>query len=147
MLPVYWLIGLVVFLVIEIITLGLTTIWFAGGALVAFLAAMLNAPVAVQIVLFFLVSFILLFSTRPVVQKHLNNSREKTNVSGMTGKEGKVLEKIDNFNETGRVLIGGMEWTARADDENEVIPVGEKVIVQKVQGVKVLVRPERSASV
>lgn len=139
MLPIYWLIALVVFLFIEIITLGLTTIWFAGGALVAFIAALLGASMPVQLVLFFVVLFILLFFTRPVVQKHLNNSREKTNVNSMAGKEGKVIETIDNFNGTGRVMIAGMEWTARSVKENNVIGLDSRIMVKQVEGVKVLV--------
>ena len=71
MAPFYWLIALAVFLVIEIITLGLTTIWFAGGSLIAFVASLFGVPIVVQIVLFFIVSFILLFFTRPLVEKHL----------------------------------------------------------------------------
>ncbi len=140
MLPIYWLIALVVFLVIEIVTLGLATIWFAAGALAAFAASMLNAPFGVQLVIFFTVSFLLLIFTRPLVQKRLNESRMKTNVNSMVGREGKVIEAIDNFNETGKVLINGMEWTARSVTEGAQIPVGSKVVVEKVQGVKVLVR-------
>lgn len=134
-----WLIGMVVFLVIEIVTLGLTTIWFAGGALIAFLASLLGASVPVQVILFFAVSFILLLFTRPVLQKKLNSTREKTNVNSMVGKEGKVEETIDNFNETGKILISGMEWTARSEQEDVVIPKGSKVIVKAVKGVKVIV--------
>ncbi len=136
-----WLIGLVVFLIIEIVTLGLTTIWFAGGALVAFVASLVGAPVVVQVILFFAVSLLLLFFTRPVVQKRLNNSREKTNVSSMIGKEGRVVEAIDNFSESGRIVVNGMEWTARAVQDEVKIPVDAKVTIQEIQGVKALVIP------
>lgn len=138
---VCWLLGLVVFLVIEIITLGLTTIWFAGGALVAFFAALLGVPVLVQIFLFFIVSFVLLFFTRPVLQRRLNNSREKTNVNSMIGKEGRVIEAVDNFNGRGRIVVGGMEWTARAEEDGRVIPEDTCVIIQEIQGVKAIVVP------
>ncbi len=136
-----WLIALVVFLIIEIITLGLTTIWFAGGALVAFVASLVGAPVVVQIVLFFVVSLVLLLFTRPVVQKRLNDSREKTNVNSMVGKEGRVIEAIDNFSESGRIIVNGMEWTARAAQDEIKIPVDTKVTIQEIQGVKALVLP------
>lgn len=136
-----WLLGLVVFLVIEIITLGLTTIWFAGGALVAFFAALLGAPVLAQIFLFFVVSFLLLFFTRPMVQKRLNSSREKTNVNGMIGKEGRVLEEVDNFNGTGRIQVGGMEWTARSEEDGVKIPVDSRVEIREIRGVKAIVVP------
>lgn len=138
---VCWLLGLVLFLVIEIITLGLTTIWFAGGALIAFFAALLGVPVVGQIVLFFVVSFVLLFFTRPLVQEKLNNTREKTNVNSMIGREGRVIEEVDNFNEKGRILLGGMEWTARAGGDGVVIPVDTCVQVQEIRGVKAIVFP------
>ena len=102
----FWLIAL---LIIEIITLGLTTIWFAAGAFISFVAAWLGAPLGVQLAVFFIVSFVLLIFTRPVVQKRLNNSRARTNVNSMIGKEGRVIEDIDNFNETGRIIVDGME--------------------------------------
>lgn len=136
-----WLIGLIVFLIIEIITLGLTTIWFAGGALVAFIASLLGMPVIVQIILFFVVSFVLLFFTRPLIQKHLNNSREKTNVNSMIGKEGKVIEAVDNFNGKGRIFVNGMEWSARAEQEDLMIPADSRVIIKEIQGVKAIVLP------
>lgn len=138
---VVWLLGLVVLLVIEIITLGLTTIWFAAGALVAFFAAMLGAPVLVQICLFFVVSFVLLFFTRPVAQKRLNNSREQTNVNSMIGREGRVIEAVDNFNGKGRIVVGGMEWTARTKEDGTVIPVDTSVVVEEIKGVKAIVVP------
>lgn len=139
MTPFYWLIALAVFLVIEIITMGLTTIWFAGGSLVAFIASLIGVPVIAQIAIFFVVSFVLLFFTRPVLEKRLNNSRTKTNVNSMIGKEGKVTEEIDNFNQKGTIVVNGLEWTARSIDDDIIIPNGAKVIVKDVQGVKAIV--------
>lgn len=135
----FWLIALVVFLIIEIITLGLTTIWFASGALIGFIAAWLGMPLGIQLAVFFVVSFVLLIFTRPVVQKRLNSSRIKTNVNSMIGKEGKVVEDIDNFNETGQIIVDGMEWTARAADESEKIAAGQRVVIQEIRGVKAIV--------
>lgn len=137
--PLYWLILLAVFLVIEIITLGLTTIWLAGGALVAFLAAILHVPLFIQIVLFLAVSIILIVFTRPVAERYFNNSRAKTNVGGVIGKEGKVITLIDNFNQTGDVLIDGVEWTARSEKDGKSIEVGRRIVVRRVEGVRVFV--------
>lgn len=134
-----WLAGLVIFLIIEIITLGLTTIWFAGGALAAFLAALLGCSGWTQIIVFFIVSLGLLIFVRPRMQAKLNTSRIKTNVNSMTGQEGRVLEEIDNFHEKGRIIVNGMEWTARTTDEKQVIPEGARVVIQSVQGVKAMV--------
>lgn len=138
--PFYWLIALVVLLIIEIITLGLTTIWFAGGALVAFIAAMLQAPLPVQIVLFFVVSLALLFFTRPIAERYFNANRQKTNVNSMIGKEAKVTTDIDNFDQTGQVMIGSVEWTARSEEDGVKIAAGSRVEICRVEGVKVFVK-------
>ena len=59
----------------------------------------------------------------------------------MIGKEGKVTELIDNFNETGKIIVDGMEWTARASEENTRIQAGQKVVIQEIRGVKAIVTP------
>ncbi len=138
MIPFYWLIALAAFIIIEIITLGLTTIWFAGGSLVAFLLALFNVPIPVQVIVFLIVSIMLLVLTRPVIERKLNTSRTKTNVNSIIGREGRVTETIDNFTQTGIVIINGLEWTARSSSDN-IIPVGSKIIVDEVKGVKVFV--------
>ena len=137
--PIVWLVAVFVFLVLELISMGLTTIWFAGGAVVAFVASLFNAPIPVQILLFIVTSVVMLIFTRPVVEKKLNNSRTKTNVEEIIGKEGKVTEAVDNFNQKGVVVINGLEWSARNGETDDIIPVGAKVIVKEVQGVKVMV--------
>lgn len=137
--PIVWLVAVFVFLVLELISMGLTTIWFAGGAVVAFVASLFGAPIPVQILLFIVTSVVLLIFTRPVVEKKLNNSRTKTNVEEIIGKEGKVTEAVDNFNQKGVVVINGLEWSARNGETDDIIPVGAKVIVKEVQGVKVMV--------
>ena len=128
--PIYWLIAAGVLLILEILTLGLTTIWFAGGAFIAFLAGFFGAPLWVQIVLFLAVSAVLLIFTRPIAEKYLNSSRTKTNAEGLVGKQGKVLEEIDNFNQTGKIMLNGMEWMARSADASVSIPVDTKVEVK-----------------
>lgn len=137
--PIVWLVAVFVFLVLELISMGLTTIWFAGGAVVAFVASLFGVPIPVQILLFILTSVVMLIFTRPVVEKKLNNSRTKTNVEEIIGKEGKVTEAVDNFNQKGVVVINGLEWSARNGETDDIIPVGAKVIVKEVQGVKVMV--------
>lgn len=136
---VYWLILLAVLLVIEIATLGLTTVWFAGGALAAFIASMLGSNDIIEIILFLLVSFALLYFTRPLAVKYFNNNREKTNYEGLIGKEAKVITKIDNFNETGSVMVNGLEWTARTKTDGTIIMPNTKVTIVKVSGVKLIV--------
>ncbi len=143
----YWLITLAVLLVIEIITLGLTTIWFAGGALVAFLLSLVSDNFILELVVFLVVSFVLLFFTRPIAQKYFNKQRVKTNYESLIGKDGKVIERIDNFNNTGQVVVGGLEWTARALDSQEIIETGERVIIREVSGVKLIVEVEEEEEI
>ncbi len=139
MTPFYWLVALAVLLVIEIITLGLTTIWFAGGALVAFVLALLGVPWLAQIAVFLVVSILLLIFTRPALERKINKDRIKTNVNSIAGKEGKVTEDIDNFNQKGTIILNGLEWTARSSKDDVIIPAGARVIVDEVKGVKVFV--------
>lgn len=137
--PVYWLIALVVLLIIEIVTLGLTTIWFAGGALVAFLVAMLGMNTVVQVIVFLAVSFLLLFFTRPIATKYFNGQRIRTNSESLIGQEAKVTAKIDNFNQQGTVVVNGQEWSARTVDD-QIIEPGEPVIILEISGVKLIVK-------
>lgn len=135
----YWLIALAVFLVIEIITLGLTTIWFAGGALIAFLISLLVDSFLLEFVVFLVVSFALLFFTRPIAARYFNKQRVKTNYESLIGQEAKVIEKIDNFNASGQVILNGQEWSARALDDRLIIEPGERVVVRNISGVKLIV--------
>jgi membrane protein implicated in regulation of membrane protease activity len=139
---VYWLIALAIFLIIEIITLGLTTIWFAGGALVSFIVSLFVDNFILELVICLAVSFILLYFTRPIASRFFNRQRVKTNYESLIGKEAKVTERVDNFNNSGQVTIGGQEWTARALNDRSIIEPGKRVVVRAVSGVKVIVEVE-----
>lgn len=91
-----WLILFVVLVVFEIATLGLTTIWFAAGSLVAFFAALLHATWWLQFILFIIVSFVMLIFTRPFAVKYINKHTSKTNIDSIIGQTGRVIAKIDN---------------------------------------------------
>lgn len=136
---IFWLGLLIVLLLIEAATMGLTTIWFAGGALVSFLAALFRVPLPAQIVLFAAVSLVLLISTRPAAVRFMNQKTEKTNVYSLLGEKGLVTETIENLKGTGRVKLKGVDWTARTKEDERVIAVDTVVTVQDVQGVKLIV--------
>ena len=72
---IFWLALFVILLIIEIITVGLTTIWFAGGSMAALIVAAVGGPVWLQVILFLVVSFVLLFFTRPWAVKYLTRIR------------------------------------------------------------------------
>ena len=137
---IVWLAVAIVLLVVEIITLGLTTIWFAGGALVACIAAALQADFLVQVILFLVVSVVLLFFTRPVAMRYMNKSRTKTNAESLMGKEAVVLQEINNLKASGQVQLNGIEWTARAENMEDVIEKGAIVCIKKIEGVKLIVK-------
>lgn len=134
-----WLIVLIICIIVEAISLGLTTIWFAGGALVSAVLAGFGLPIAVQLVAFFVVSLLLLFFTRPIAVKYFNVKRVRTNVEGLIGKQGIVTVDIDNVRATGQVTVNGQEWSARSVDDNVKITSGTVVKVKAINGVKLIV--------
>ncbi len=138
-----WLVLVVVMLVIEIITLGLTTLWFAGGALVAFVASLFGAPLIVQIILFLVVSIILLLVTRPLAVKYFNKDRIRTNAESLIGVQAIVISEINNLQGIGQVTVGGQEWSAKAKDSQRNFQPGEVVRVVEIQGVKLIVEEDK----
>lgn len=136
---ILWIAVIVVMAVIEALTLGLTTIWFAGGGIVAAIFAAMGAPVIVQVILFLVVSVLLLYFTRPIAVKAFNKTRTLTNSEGLVGKHAYVTEEIDNIKATGKVKIDGMEWTARTKADGTVIGVGSLISVISIEGVKAIV--------
>lgn len=134
----FWLIAMIVFLVVEALTVGLVCIWFAAGSLIALVCAMIGAPLWVQIVAFLVVSALTLYFTRPLVKKYVNNDVEPTNADLVIGKDCRVTEDIDNIAETGAVYVDGKTWTARSES-NDTIPKGSIVKAKRIDGVKLIV--------
>ena len=138
---VIWGVAVVVFVVVESLTVGITSIWFAFGALVALIAAMLHAPEWLQVLLFILVSCGTLWLTRPLAAKYINGKKQATNADRVIGMTGRVIEKIDNVASTGAVTVGGKEWTARSQS-GILIDEGTFVRAVAIDGVKLIVYPE-----
>ncbi|MEZ3505662.1 MAG: NfeD family protein [Lachnospiraceae bacterium] len=142
-LTMFWLIVLVVLVVIELLTMGLTTIWFAGGALVATIAAVFNTPFFVQVILFLVVSVVLLFFTRPLAVKYFNKDRVRTNAESLVGRQAIVISEIDNLQGIGQVNVGGMEWSARTRIDGVRLPVGTVTTILGINGVKLIVEERK----
>lgn len=136
-----WLAATLIFAVVEACTLQLISIWFAGGALAAFVCAVLGTDVNVQWIVFAAVSALLLAVTKPVVKKLTKNQCEKTNIDAQIGKITVVTKKIDNIAEVGEVKLNGLYWSARSEDGN-VIEADERVRIKNVEGVKLIVEKE-----
>ncbi|NLJ96566.1 MAG: NfeD family protein [Clostridiales bacterium] len=134
-----WLILLAFLILVEFVTLGLTTIWFAGGALVAFIVSLFYDNLLLEVILFLVVSLALLFFTRPIVKRYFNSTRVKTNYEAVIGMEALVTTRIDNINSTGLATVNGQEWTARSVD-GSIIEEGTKVVIESISGVKLMVR-------
>lgn len=138
-----WLFILVGCLVVEIATLGLTSIWFAIGALAATVAALLHLPLWVQNTLFVAVSLLFLFFTRPIAVKYFNKDRIRTNAEGLIGRQAIVISEIDNLQGIGQVTVSGQEWSARSTSDSVRFAVGAVVEITAIQGVKLIVREKR----
>ena len=137
---IIWLVLMVIFLVLEAVTVVTVSLWFAVGALVALLVSLIGLELWVQIVLFFIVSAVLLACLRPMVQRHFNPKLSRTNVDALIGSKGYVTADIDNISAAGQVKLGGMEWSARSAN-GLPIPAGTLVKVAYIAGVKAYVRP------
>lgn len=134
-----WLAAIVVFAVAEAATAGLTSIWFAGGAVGGFIAALLKGSLVVQMVVFIAVSALLLACTRPFVKKAMGKGgKVATNADRVLGELAKVTETVDNVAGTGAVYVEGKTWTARTAGE-ETIPAGALVKILRMEGVKLFV--------
>ena len=140
---VFWLVVLVVLVIIELLTMGLTTVWFAGGALMATIASLFYAPLALQIILFLLVSALLLFFTRPLAVKYFNKDRVRTNAESLVGRQAIVISEIDNLQGIGQVNVSGVEWSARTRTDGVKLPVGTVTNILAINGVKLVVEERK----
>ena len=133
-----WLIALVVLVIGEALTVGLTFIWFAVGALGGLIAAVLGGNIWIQIVVFLVLSGLSLALIRPFAARLLKTSRTPTNADRVIGKTAVVTEAIDNVEGKGQVNVSGQVWSARSEHD-VVIPVGTEVQVLRIEGVKLFV--------
>ncbi|WP_418751550.1 NfeD family protein [Frisingicoccus sp.] len=142
MYAIFWLGAFGVLLLIEILTLGLTTIWFAVGALAAFLLTLVHASLAIQMIVFFIVSLVMLIFTRPIMTKYLNKKTTKTNAESLVGRRARVLIPVNNLKSEGQVMVNGMEWTARSTKDEVTFQKDEMVHIVGISGVKLIVEKE-----
>lgn len=142
---IWWLFLFVILLVIEIITMGLTTIWFAGGALAAFIASLfLGDMVEVEVSVFIVVSVVLLLFTRPWAARYLDHRTVRTNADRLIGQQVRVIEAVDNLAGKGAVSADGKIWTARAENQEEHFAEGEIATVKEIRGVKLILQKMES---
>ena len=140
---ILWIIVLIAAIVIEVATMGLTTIWFSGGALVAMIIELLHGSISLQIIVFLIVSLILLYFTRPIAVKYFNRERTSTNLDSLIGKRAVVTSAIHNLHETGQVMVEGKEWSARSKDSEVTFEKDSIVQIVSIKGVKLIVEASK----
>jgi membrane protein implicated in regulation of membrane protease activity len=137
-----WLAVLIIGVILEAVTLSLTTIWFAISALIVYVFALIGVPFYIQVVLFFVISIVLLIFTKPIAKKYLKIGHEKTNVDSIIGKIGIVVVPIDTMKNQGQIKIKGQTWSARTKN-GELIDIDKQVKILAVEGVKLIVEEEK----
>lgn len=136
---ILWLVVMIAFVMIELSTVTLTSIWFAAGALVALFAAMLGGNLPTQIIVFLIVAFGLLALTRKWADRFLEAKKQSTNADRAIGEVVRVTERISNLDGTGRAVVCGQDWAVRSKDDEVTMEKGELVRVLQISGVKLIV--------
>jgi len=141
---IYWLLLFIILLVIEVLTMGLTTIWFAGGALAAFVISLiLENMLEIEVGVFIVVSMVLLIFTRPWAMRYLNRKTIRTNADSLVGTLARVTELVDNVQGHGAARADGKIWTARSVDDSVTFAVGERAVVSEIRGVKLILQKKK----
>ena len=138
-----WLVVLIAMLLVEASTVSLTSIWFAAGALAALIAALLGAPVWLQITIFLAAALALLLLIRPISVRYFGKKGIKTNVESLIGKEAVVTEDIDNIEGRGEAAVNGVVWTARMKEKEGKCSRGSICDIDSIEGVKLILTEKR----
>jgi membrane protein implicated in regulation of membrane protease activity len=146
MISIMWVVLIILFTLVEAITLGLTSIWFAVGALGALLASALGFGFEIQIIIFVLVSAVMMIYTRPIIKDVLKVGHNKTNIDSLIGAFGYVT-KVIQPGETGQVKVNGQIWTAKGTSDDTWIELNERIEVVAIEGVKLIVRRVETESI
>lgn len=133
-----WVIAFLGLLLVEFLTVGLVSIWFAVGALGALITSFITESVLIQTIVFVIVSVITLIVTKPLMKKFKVTNFEPTNSDRVIGKVVEVTKEIKS-NEYGEVVVFGTVWLSASDKNHKV---GSKVVVQKIEGNKLIVKEE-----
>ena len=136
----FWLVTAIIFFIGEIITIGFLLFWFGIGALFAMLTSFFTANLFIQSVVFLVTSTILLFATKPFLNKFASNNTAKTNAFSIIGKKAIVINDIEPSKKIGQIKVGGEIWSAESEEETP-IPKEAEVEITKIDGVKAIVKP------
>ena len=135
-----WLIAAGVFFVIEIFTIGFLIFWFGIASLIAMVVSFFVSNIIVQATVFVISSVLLIFATKPLVNKIQRKETVPTNVYSIVGKRGIVTEDIDWSTGTGKIKAEGEIWSAKTNNHVN-IPKGSEIEIESIEGVKAFVKP------
>lgn len=138
-----WLGVVVVCVIIEALTVSLTTIWFAIGAIVAWIVNTAGFELHVQIIIFLIVAVLCLIVTRPIAVKKLKIGKTRTNADSLIGEFVKVESTINNINNEGTVMVRGQMWSAKSIKDDDIIEKDELVCIKEIRGVKLIVERKK----
>jgi membrane protein implicated in regulation of membrane protease activity len=144
-LAIVWLVVAIICLIVEGLTAGLATIWFAGGAFIALVFALFDTGLGLQTAVFLISSVLLLVSTRKIFVEKLKTGTEKTNADALIGQEALVTMDIAPF-APGQAKVNGQVWTAVCQDSDVSVSAGTPVSIVAIEGVKLIVSPSEQAS-
>ena len=137
----FWLILAGIFFIIEMITVGFFVFWLGVAALITMVASFFTSNIIILTTIFVVCSTILIFATKPFVNKFVNKETTKTNVYSIVGKTGIVIEEINSINSTGQIKVDGEIWSAQSSEDDINIPIDSEVKIVKIEGVKAIVKP------
>ena len=139
---IFWLVVMILFLILEMITISLVSIWFVGGSLAAFLVSFAVSNIWIEAGVFLGVSLVLLLLIRPMARKLGVKQKDqiRSGAQALVGKRALVTETIDNLHATGAVQVNGQIWSAKAVDDDEIIRKDTVVMISEVDGVRLAVK-------
>lgn len=136
-----WIAVAVIFGIIEVLTLGILTVWFAIGAVFAAVAAILGMGFLGQFVVFLVSSIVLLYFTRPIAEKYLKIGEHKTNAESLIGEKAIIIQSFEK-GQTGQAKVRGQVWSCEDVLGRDSYKEGDEVIIVKIEGVRLLIKRE-----
>ncbi len=136
---IVWLSAVIVLGILESVTVQFVSIWFAGGALLALIAALLGASALIQSIIFVVASALLLVLTRPLVKKLVASDGFKSNTDSLIGKSAVITRTSDMFGEGGEAKVGANCWSVKSGDGTQ-LQKDDVVTIEKIEGVKLVVK-------
>lgn len=141
-----WLIASGVFIIIEIFTIGFLFFWLAIASLISMLVSFITDSIIIQTAVFVISSAVLIFATKPLMDKFSKKDKTATNVYSLIGKKAIVIKEIDWASGKGQIKIEGEVWSAKTKEQVN-IPKGTEVEIESIDGVKAFVKPIKEAAI